>query len=129
MKLEYKGKIVTFCSTLFFLMMCLLELGVTQEVKGKDSNRSESAKASPSLQSEAVELLKKVSTTYRNLKQFQYEVDFKSHVNSSLGQKNRETHISVAAIRPEKMKVILRNTAGQVQYFRNGTTNNSSASP
>ena len=79
-------------------------------------------KITPSLQPEAVELLKKISAAYKNLKQFQLEVDVNTSMNSPLRQKSNETHISMTAIRPEKMKLILQNTAGQIQYFRNGTT-------
>ena len=77
---------------------------------------------SPILQPEAAELLKKVSAAYKNLKQFQFELDVKSSANSSLRQKSSETHISMTATRPDKMKLILQNDAGQIQYFRNGTT-------
>ena len=87
-----------------------------------ESKKVESNKITPSLQPEAVELLKKVSATYKNLKKFQLELEVKTNVNSSLRQKSNETHISMTAVRPDKMKLIMQNTAGQIQYFYNGTT-------
>jgi peroxiredoxin/outer membrane lipoprotein-sorting protein len=115
----------TVARSLAILTLLLLNSQVpysAQDAKEDDSKGMASNKTMPFLQPEAVDLLKKVSAAYKNLKQFQLEVDVNTRMNSPLRQKSSETHISLTAIRPGKMKLILQNAAGQIQYFRNGTT-------
>jgi peroxiredoxin/outer membrane lipoprotein-sorting protein len=107
---------------LILILFSSLVPNLAQDFQDKDSKGMAGDKITPLLQTEAVELLKKVSAAYKNLKQFRLELDVKSTMNSGPSQKSRETHISMTAIRPEKMKLILQNDAGQIQYFRNGTT-------
>jgi peroxiredoxin len=107
---------------LILLLLSSLVSYRAQDGKEKDLQGTGSDKVTPIIQPEAAELLKKVSGAYKSLKQFRLELDVKSSANSSLSRKSSETHISLTAIRPEKMKLTLQNDAGQIQYFRNGTT-------
>ena len=122
MKTRIKTPVVKSLAVLTLLLLYPLVPCAAQDAQENESKKVERVENSPSLQPEAVELLKKVSSTYRNLKQFQLEVDVNTSMYSPLKQKNSETHISLTVIRPGKMKLILQNTAGQIQYFRNQTT-------
>ena len=107
---------------LILLLFTSLVPYLAQDAKENDSKGLASSKTTPILQPEAVEFLKKVSAVYKNLKQFQLELDVKTSMDSGLRQKTSKTHISMTAIRPGRMKLILENDAGQIQYFRNETT-------
>ncbi|MFN8009288.1 MAG: redoxin domain-containing protein [Terriglobia bacterium] len=104
------------------LLFCLPISSWTQESKDLGSRPASESKSTGSIQPEAAELFNKVSRTYKDLKEFEYELVIKSSMNSGETSKNSQTLFSVAAHRPDKIKMILRNAAGEIQYFRNGET-------
>lgn len=91
------------------------------EPSGRQAREEAPSKKEPLLQPQSLDLLRQVSEIYSNLNSYHFEVSELAELKSEAGEKKVETRMEVAFSRPDKIRIIMKSPAGEVQSFSDGT--------